>query len=139
MQAVSALQAGDAHARPMLLKLWERWSNKNAPLERCTIAHFLADTEQDPRVELEWDLIALEAATGTRAPEDRQAIDATLSSFLPSLHLNVGDAYCRLGDKGRAKRHAAIGARHMHTLSDDGYGKTIAAGLDRLQRKLATS
>lgn len=139
VQAVAALHAGDPAARQRLLTIWEEWAERDAPLERCTIAHFLADTEEDPEVELEWDLRALYAATGTRAAEDRQAVDERVKSFLPSLHLNVGDAYRRLGDLDRAKRHAEIGLAHAHTLNDDGYGKTIVAGLERLSSRLATA
>lgn len=134
MKAVAVLQAGDRErAREALLALWAKWSDQYAPLERCTIAHFLADTEEEPGAELEWDLRALEAATGTGGDaEDRQPVDSNLNGFLPSLHLNAGDACRRVGDQERARRHAEIGLAHAHALDGDGYGKTIRQGLERL-------
>ena len=62
-----------ARGREALLQLWEKYSATGARHQICGIAHFLADTETDVALELEWDLRALEAATGSREPEDREA------------------------------------------------------------------
>ena len=91
--AIAILQSGDrTRGRLLLLQLWEQWKNKNAPRERCTIAHFLADAEDTVRAELQWDLIALDAATGAGDGTDNEVIIPELDAFLPSLQLNVGDA-----------------------------------------------
>jgi hypothetical protein len=140
MQAVAIMQAGDRQqAREQLLELWEIWSEKDAPRECCTIAHFLADTEGDPRAELEWDLRALEAVTGARDPVEHGQVAAGLESFLPSLHLNAGDAWRRVGEPSRAKCPAEIGLAHAHALNGDGYGDMIKAGLERLRSQLNTA
>ncbi|MGW3068526.1 hypothetical protein ACWDA8_34880, partial [Streptomyces sp. NPDC001130] len=39
-----------------------------APLHRCTLAHYLADTHDDPEDELAWDLRALSRAREGRKP-----------------------------------------------------------------------
>ena len=101
-----------------------------------TFAHFLADTEEEARAELAWDLLALEAATGDRGAEDREAMAPGLASFLPSLHLNVGDAYRRTGERDLARDHAVIGLRQSAALADYGYGAVIKAGLERLEARL---
>jgi len=137
MAAVSDLQSGmRVEARAALLTLWDQIEESAGPLEKCTIAHFLADTEDDVDAELQWDLRALEAATGYDDCADRDPVAPDLATFLPSLHLNVGDAYRRLGDGDRAQRHAENGLRRAVALADDGYANTIKAGLDRLQSRL---
>ncbi len=137
MQAVATLQAGNLQAaREQLLKLWDMWAVTGAPLECSTIAHFIADTQEHPSAELEWDLRALQAATGVREPEDHEPDVPSLQAFLPSLHLNVGDAYRRVGEPTRARRHAEIGLRHVRAVEDNGYGGMIKAGLDRLLSRL---
>jgi hypothetical protein len=138
MRAVEMLQRGDRDiARNELLRLWRRWQERGSPLQRCTIAHFMADTEEDVAAELAWDLLALEAATGNRGEQDQDALDSSLANFLPSLHLNVGDAYRRLGDKDRASRHAANGLSRVGSLSDGGYADMVRLGLNRLRTRLS--
>jgi hypothetical protein len=44
------------------------------------MAHELADTEAEIASELEWDLRALEAATGSREPEDGEALSGIPAS-----------------------------------------------------------
>ena len=83
------------------------------------------------------DLAALEAATGERDEKDRDAVTPELASFLPSLHLNVGDAYRRLADYERARRHAANGLKRADVLPDNGFSTMIKGGLERLQARLS--
>ena len=54
---------------------------------------------------------------------------------LPSLHLNVGDAYRRLGDLPAARRHADFGLSWTKELRADGYGDLIKSGLQRLKQR----
>ena len=106
-EAVAVLQSGQKReARQRLLELWERLKGCALPAERCILAHFLADTEEEARRELDWDLIALQSATGGPSESNADALTPELAGFLPSLHLNVGDAYRRLGDLPAARRHA---------------------------------
>ena len=135
--AIAILQSGDrTRGRLLLLQLWEQWKNKNAPRERCTIAHFLADTEDTVRAELQWDLIALDADTGASDGTDNEVIIPELEAFLPSLHLNVGDAYRRLGDRQLARFHAEAGLRRAAVVGDDHYASMIKTGLVRLLERL---
>ena len=136
--AIGILQQGRTQqARELLLRLWNRISQSGAPLQICTIAHFLADTETEATAELEWDLRALEAAIGTRDTDDRDPLDPDLAGFLPSLHLNVGDCYRRLGDHERARLHARHGLNRAGALADGGYGAMIKGGLHRLRESVA--
>jgi hypothetical protein len=138
MDAVAVLHQGEKErGRALLLQLWKERATSGDPLQLCAMAHSLADTEPDVADELEWDLRALEAATGCRAAEDRDALFPVPESFLASLHLNAGDCYRRLGDFERARQHAHFASNHIGALADDGYGTMIKGGLRRLQARLA--
>lgn len=130
LTALGRLQAGDADARPVLMALWVS-APQASPVRRCTLAHFLADMETEVAAELAWDRIALEAATGSGSG-DGDAVTAQLETFLPSLHLNVGDALRRMGNAGLARFHAQAGLRRAHALPADGYGAAVRAALERL-------
>jgi hypothetical protein len=137
LDAISLLRSDRERGRAMLLALWDVHAPQGNRLQLCALGHVLADTETDVVKELEWDLRALEAATGSREPEDREAIAPVAESFLPSLHLNVADGYRRLGDLTRARQHTLFGSQHIGALADDGYGNLIRGGLRRLQAALA--
>lgn len=134
LTAVARLQAGDvAQGRGELLALW---TMANGVQQRCVLAHFLADTEQEVSAELEWDLLALEAATGTRSASG-EPLSPAVAAFLPSLHLNAGDAYRRLGDHERAGLHAEAGLSWLRTMPETGYTQMIDAGLHRLLARVS--
>ncbi|GGS20926.1 hypothetical protein GCM10010269_69810 [Streptomyces humidus] len=62
-QVVMLHHGGDREeARRRLLDLWTEIGEEGDPLHRCTLAHYLADTQDDPSDELAWDLRALTAA-----------------------------------------------------------------------------
>jgi hypothetical protein len=136
--AIAVLHGGETdRGRSLLLQLWETTSAGTA-LQRSALAHFLADTETDVADALEWDLRALEAATGSREAEDRDPAPPVPESFLASLHLSVAEGCRRLGDLERARRHAACASNRVGILADDSYGQLIRGGLRRLQARLAT-
>ena len=61
----------------------------------------------------------------------------TLGGSPVKFHLNVADAYLRLGDPVSARHHMAAGRALIDVLPVDGYGATIRRGLDRLDAALA--
>ena len=137
MEAIGTLQRGDrATARSTLLRLWGELGETGTTTQRCTMAHFLADTEEEVESELAWDVIALEAATGKERGADDDALAPDLASFLPSLHLNVGDAYRRLGNYEQALAHAEFGLARTAVLPAGGYGDMVRTGLERLKERL---
>lgn len=137
LEAVAILKDDKDRGRARLLQLWDEASTRGARPELCALAHVLADTETDVANELEWDLRALEAATGERDAEDRATLPPIPESFLPSMHLSVAEGYRRLGDLERARGHVACAEIHMGVLSHDAYGDLIRGGLRRLQTRLA--
>jgi len=140
-QVVMLHHGGDREeARERLLGMWAELGEDGDPLHRCTLAHYLADTQDDPTDELAWDLRALSAAdeltdgrdTGDTGEEGAIAVRA----FYPSLHLNLAADYVKLGraDAARTHLHRARGA--CAVLADDGYGNGVRAAISRLELRL---
>lgn len=70
-QAVILLHAGDREeARNRLGEIWAEIGADGDSLHRCTLAHYMADAQDDPADELAWDLRALTAADGLRPGEE---------------------------------------------------------------------
>ncbi|MEV8391031.1 MULTISPECIES: hypothetical protein [unclassified Streptomyces] len=78
-QAVMLLHGGDREeARNRFGLLWAELGEAGDAFHRCALAHYMADTQDDPGDELAWDLRALTAADGLReesAADDRAAGD----------------------------------------------------------------
>ncbi|MEU4039189.1 hypothetical protein [Streptomyces collinus] len=135
-QVVMLHHGGDREeARHRFLQLWAEIGEHGAALHRCTLAHYLADTQDDPSDELAWDLRALSAAeelAGDRAADDPPGVRA----FLPSLHLNLAADYAKLGRAEAAHSHLRRARHAAGSLSDDGYGDGVWAAISRLETHL---
>jgi hypothetical protein len=131
-------QSGDrAAARTLFAHVWDRIAAGDA-LQRCALAHSMADVQDDPEDELVWDLRALEAAEEVGdAATAAAGMTGGARALLPSLHLNLADVYRRLGDTHRAAEHAARGLAAVDVLPDDGYGRMVREGLERIEARLA--
>ena len=140
-EIVAAVELGHSgartEARRRLTDLWERVGPDGDPLHRVTLAHFLADLQDDVRAELRWDERAL-AAAGDLTDERAQQYDAALRvcGLLPSLHLNLADCLRRLGDLSGARRHLARAEASVDELADDGYGRLVRTGLEHVRGAL---
>jgi hypothetical protein len=133
-QVVMLHHAGDREeARHRFLGLWAEIGEHGDPLHRCTLAHYLADTQDDPADELAWDLRALTAAEEAR--EDALAVTA-VTALYPSLHLNLADDYVRLGRGDAARTHLRWAREAATALTDDGYAEGVRAAIGRLESRL---
>ncbi|MEU9975142.1 hypothetical protein [Streptomyces sp. NPDC051014] len=129
-QVVMLHHAGDREeARGRLLDLWAELGEHGDPLHRCTLAHYLADTQDDPSDELAWDLRALSAA-------DEAEEAAGLRAFYPSLHLNLAADYVKLDRAEAARTHLRRARGAAVALGDDGYGDGVRAAISRLELRL---
>ena len=137
MTAIERGRAGDrAGAAAELERLWH--TTGSDALQRVTIAHFLADLQDDPHDELLWDTRALDAVallTDERAQGHHASLQ--VAGFLPSLHLNLADVLRRLGRDDEARAHLATSRAHLASLADDGYGATIRAGVRHVEEAIA--
>jgi hypothetical protein len=137
-QVVMLHHAGDREeARHRLLALWAELGEDGDPLHRCTLAHYLADTQDDPSDELAWDLRALTAAEEMSAEGDA-GHEGTLAvrSLYPSLHLNLAADYVKLGHRDAARVHLRQARGAARALGDDGYGEGVRAAIGRLELRL---
>lgn len=125
-------------ARRVFAEIWsDIGEDSGDPLHRCTLAHAMADVQDDAAEELLWDLRALEAAgliSDERAAE--AGVKGSVRAFYPSLHLNVGECYRKLGDPDLARAHAERGRAAAGELGKDSYGEMIRNELDRLAERL---
>lgn len=129
-QVVMLHHGGDREeARSRFLELWAEIGESGAPLHRCTLAHYLADTQDDPADELAWDLRALSAAEERGAP-------LSVRGFLPSLHLNLAADFVKLGRDDAARSHLRRARAAAGALADDGYGDGVRAAIGRLEFRL---
>ncbi|MFE1251136.1 tetratricopeptide repeat protein [Streptomyces sp. NPDC058735] len=130
-QVVMLHHAGDREeARHRLLALWAEIGEHGDPLHRCTLAYYLADTQDDPADELAWDLRAL-----TAADEAGQEVLA-VRAFYPSLHLNLADVYARLGRRDAARSHLRRARESASALPGDRHGESVWAAIARLESRL---
>ncbi|WP_327335672.1 hypothetical protein OG384_03030 [Streptomyces sp. NBC_01324] len=141
-QAVMLLHGGDREeARNRFGLLWAEIGADGDALHRCTIAHYMADTQDDPADELDWDLRALSAAqvlTDERVAEHRDAL--AVRAFYPSLHLNLAADYVKLRRRAAARNHLDRARDAAGVLAvdgaDDGYGGGVRAAIGRLELRL---
>jgi hypothetical protein len=50
--------------------------------------------------------------------------------------LNLGECYRKLGDCQQARHHLVAGQASVDVVPDDGYGRMISRGLERLAERL---
>lgn len=126
-----------AAARELFDRLWVEIGDDGDAFHRCALAHSMADVQDDVREELLWDERALAAAdslTDERVAEG--GVATGVAAFYPSLHLNIAECHRKLGDLPAARRHIEQGRARVGALPDDGYGRMIRGGLDRLAEQL---
>ncbi|MDO3649473.1 hypothetical protein [Nocardia mangyaensis] len=138
-QAVNDFRAGGADgARTALLDLWTEIGAAGDPLHRCTLAHYLADTYDDPAEALVWDVRALDAADAlTDARVNDYHAGLQVAGFYPSLHLNLADNFRRLGAFPAATRHLDAATTHLPALPADDYGTTLRRALAEMATAVA--
>jgi len=127
-------------ARHVFAQIWEEIGGEQGePLHVCVLAHAMADVQDDVHEELVWDQRALTAADQLTDAQVAQAgVMLPVAGLYPSLHLNLGECYRRLGDLGRAREHLQQAKTGIGALGDDDYAQLIKSGLDRLAQLLTS-
>ncbi|MFI6123318.1 hypothetical protein ACIBCU_26665 [Streptomyces sp. NPDC051064] len=158
-QAIMLLHAGDREeARNRFGIIWSEIGERGAALHRCTLAHYMADTQDDPGDELAWDLRALTAAegltgaavtdpgavphadpgTGPEPGGERREVTA-VRALVPSLHLSLAADYLKLQRFESARVHLDRAWDAVGVLEDDGYGGGIRAAIGRMEQRMRGS
>lgn len=137
-EAMALGQRGErSAARELFGQLWAEIGEDGDAFHRCALAHSMADVQDDVVAELLWDERALAAADSlTDARVAEGGVAAGVAAFYPSLHLNIAECHRRLGDLPAARSHLEQGRAAVDALPDDGYGRMIRGGLDRLAERL---
>ncbi|MGW2250493.1 hypothetical protein ACWCXH_09860 [Kitasatospora sp. NPDC001660] len=138
LEGVQAAQRGrTAEARASFEALWEALGERGDVIHRCVLAHYLADLQDDPRAELEWDRRALAAADSLTA-ERARAYESALQAraFYPSLHLNLASDHLKLGEADLAREQLERAVRSLDVLPADAYSAGIRAAVDELRQRL---
>ena len=126
-------------ARHRFAVIWEEIGGEGGdPLHRCTLAHAMADVQDDVRDELIWDRRALAAADLITDARAQQAwVTLPVDGLYPSLHLNLSGCYRKRGDLARAREHLEQAQDTIDVLGDDEYGRLIRAGLEQVAERLS--
>ena len=127
-------------ARHVFAQIWDEIGGERGdPLHVCVLAHAMADVQDDVHEELVWDQRALTAADQLTDIRVAQAgVLLPVAGLYPSLHLNLGECYRKLGDLGRAREHLRRARTGIGALGDDEYAQLIKGGLERLAQLLAS-
>ncbi|MFI0262502.1 hypothetical protein ACH4OW_26070 [Streptomyces sp. NPDC017056] len=139
-QAVMLHRGGDREeARNRLSELWAEVGPGGDAFHRCTLAHYIAGTQDDPADELDWDLKALATARGTpgerRRPARRTA--RAVAALLPSLHLSLAADYAALGRRPEARTQLDRAREAVAALADDAYVRGVRQAIERLAARVA--
>ncbi|MGY1434148.1 hypothetical protein [Streptomyces reniochalinae] len=138
-QAIMLHRGGDREeARNRFAALWAETDPEADLFHRCTIAHYMADTQDEPADELVWDLRALAAADALKGDEvswDQHQL--AVRSLYPSLHLNIAAGHAKLGDESAARSALERARDKLDALPADAYGEGIRAAIERLEKRLA--
>ncbi len=131
----TALRGDRVAARRELTYCWDGLGEHDHA-QRCVVAHYLADVQDDLSTEATWDEAAL-AAFALVGEDAFTPIGVTSAARLaPSLYLNLGACCQRQGRTDDARRHLEAGLATASALGDDGYARTIRSGLDGLRTRL---
>lgn len=105
-EGIELSQRGEREqARALFTELWKQVGDDGDVLHRCALAHSMADVQDDVHEELAWDLLALrDAESVTDERVAAAGIPSPVAGFYPSLHLNLGEAYRKLGDLAASQR-----------------------------------
>jgi hypothetical protein len=139
IEAVTVALGGERVRGRVLLE--EAWDGTSAShhAQRCVIAHYLADVQDDLADEVAWDERAMAAFAGVRDADLEPVGIEKAASMAPSLHLNLGDAYLRQGRVEEAGVQLALARRSLDTLGADGYGDLVRRGVNGLAERVAAA
>lgn len=93
----------------------------------------MADLQDHPAEELQWDERALEAAAEVN-PQDKDA--AAVAPLRASLHVNAASALHKLGRQEDARRQLEAARQARQALPEDGYGRLVRSQIDALSAEM---
>jgi hypothetical protein len=110
---IQGTQAEFSRDLPLAHALYQQaWDSATDDYEACIAAHYLARFQETPTDAFHWNQEALvRANTADTAGDDR------VREFYPSLYLNMGQSYEKLGQQAAARQYydlaASLGFPHQ--------------------------
>ncbi|PKN98499.1 MAG: hypothetical protein CVU42_11800 [Chloroflexi bacterium HGW-Chloroflexi-4] len=110
---IAGTQAEFQNQIPTAKKFYKQaWKIHTNDYEACIAAHYMARHQKDPKVEFIWNKKALGYSSTCQ--------DEQVSAFLPSLNLNMGKSFEKLGDHEAAQhcysKASQLGLTHQMEL-----------------------
>ncbi len=99
----------------------QAWDAAADDFEKFTAAHYLSRNRQDASVELQWNETALDHALAMTDDEAK--------AHYPSLYLNIGRSYEKLGESELARQHYQLAAEFSDHLATGAYSDMIRSGI----------
>lgn len=130
-----ALSGNKTEGKTALLSAWSE-TGEGDHAQRCVLAHYLADLEDNLHDELRWDEVALVEHSYVGERDLVQVGISSARGLAPSLHLNLGDDYLRQGRSIDARAQLVAAQRHLDALPQEGYGALIRRGIAGLESRL---
>lgn len=113
-----------AEAQSAFARAWETSADD---FEACIAAHYLARHQATAEETLHWNQEALRRAEAVG--------DERVQGFFPSLYLNLGFSYERLGDLQEAHRCYQLAAKCAGGLPEERYGEVVLEGIENGLRR----
>lgn len=112
-------------------KLFERaWQAATDDYEACIAAHYLARHQETHEQTLAWNEESLRRA--------ERVGDERITSFLPSLYLNLGHSHEELGDAEKARAYYLLAEEHLTAVPNGDYGDMVRGGVARALERTAS-
>ena len=124
---IGAEMAG--HANEARAAYAAAWDGATDAYERAIAAHYVARLVESEEERKRWNAVALEEALRVADPQ-------RITTFLPSLHLNLGHSYESLGDLDAARDQYRRGRVSVVALGDDPYAAVVRGGLDAAEQRI---
>ena len=118
--------AQQGHKEQAIAAYEQLWTQVERPLHRVSVAHYLADLQDDPAEELRWDELALAAAA------EVESHDGDVAPLRASLHVNAAGALFKLDRLDDARQQLDAARQAQEHLPEDGYGRLVRARIDAL-------
>jgi hypothetical protein len=108
----------------------QAWHASGNDYEAAIAAHYVARHQPTPEATLEWNERSLR-----RAEAARDANDARVNGFFPSLYLNYAHSLEELGRVADACSFYNLAAASLEALPADGYAALVRTGVTAGQRR----
>ncbi len=103
-------------------KLFEQaWDARKDDYDACVAAHYLARHQDNPHAIFEWNREALNCANAVSGNR--------IQGFYPSLYLNMGHSYEKLGNRVEARRYYEMAADKLNDVPDGAYKDVVRSGI----------